>query len=78
MRNQKICRRRALQGLGVSMALPWMESMTVSGGRTASGKDPESAADDNAPVRMACAVLWVGLAVKRMVGTRQRGRDGTW
>ena len=40
------------------MALPWMESMTVSGGRTASGKDPESAADDNAPVRM--AVLFSG------------------
>jgi hypothetical protein len=40
------------------MALPWMESMTESVGRTASGKDPERSDDRNAPVRM--AVLFSG------------------
>ena len=51
-------RRKMLRGLGVSMALPWMESLTVWGdeavARGEAGKEPGS----QAPVRM--AVLFAG------------------
>ena len=51
-------RRKMLRGLGVSMALPWMESLTVWGdeavARGEAGKEPRS----QAPVRM--AVLFAG------------------
>ena len=52
MMNRKLGRRRVLQGLGVSMALPWMESLN------ARGNPAESAAENSAPVRM--AVLFSG------------------
>ena len=46
---QPLHRRTFLRGLGVTMALPWMESLTVWGDEVAS-KDPAS----QAPTRFAC------------------------
>ena len=51
--SRALSRRAWLQGVGVSMALPWMESMAVWGQETASGQ-PSS----EAPVRL--AILFAG------------------
>ena len=51
--SRAVSRRAWLQGVGVSMALPWMESMAVWGQETASGQ-PSS----EAPVRL--AILFAG------------------
>ncbi|MFM8573507.1 MAG: hypothetical protein ACKOAU_18070, partial [Pirellula sp.] len=52
-RNQAAFSRRAwLRGVGVTMALPWMESLSVWGSQTESSKSPE------APVRL--AILFAG------------------
>ncbi len=54
MNSQKaICRRTVLRGLGVSMALPWMESLKVWGSESRRLRD-----GDQAPTRM--AVLFSG------------------
>jgi hypothetical protein len=53
MTTHSISRRTMLRGLGVTMALPWMESLKVWGDQPA-GKD----ADGQAPVRM--AILFAG------------------
>lgn len=47
-------RRKLLRGAGVSMALPWMESLTVWGDETVPKSEPGS----HAPVRV--AVLFSG------------------
>lgn len=47
---RKMSRRTLLRGLGVSMALPWLESIPVWGGEKTSTTDTSS----EAPVRMAC------------------------
>src|SRR3954449_3998566 len=47
--SHRLSRRTMLRGLGVSMALPWMESMRVWGDEPAR-RDPAS----EAPVRFAC------------------------
>jgi hypothetical protein len=49
----KLSRRTMLRGLGVSMALPWMESLTATGARAVAG-----AAAETSPVRL--AVLFAG------------------
>jgi hypothetical protein len=54
MSNHHFTRRTFLRGLGVSMALPWMESLTVWGDTPAVGVKPAS----EAPVRL--AVLFSG------------------
>jgi hypothetical protein len=51
--SRALSRRAWLQGVGVSMALPWMESMAVWGQETARGQ-PSS----EAPVRL--AILFAG------------------
>ncbi|MCH2114715.1 MAG: DUF1552 domain-containing protein [Pirellulales bacterium] len=53
MNNYRLSRRTMLRGLGVSMALPWMESTCVWGD-AASSKEPAS----QAPTRM--AILFAG------------------
>ena len=50
--NHQFSRRRMLRGLGVTMALPWLESVTVW------GDEPRSASASEAPVRL--AVLFSG------------------
>jgi hypothetical protein len=47
MSNHRFSRRRMLKGLGVSMALPWMESMPVW------GDEPRGSQSSEAPVRLA-------------------------
>ncbi|MCA9037599.1 MAG: hypothetical protein KDA91_20835, partial [Planctomycetaceae bacterium] len=47
-------RRRMLRGLGVTMALPWFESMSVWGDQSAQSRNPGS----SAPVRT--AILFAG------------------
>ena len=49
LRRDRLTRRALLQGLGVSVALPWLESVNVWG----DDKSSEAAAGD-APVRFAC------------------------
>ena len=53
MLNHRFSRRTMLRGLGVSMALPWMESLRVSGDELAGAKQASEA-----PVRL--AVLFCG------------------
>ena len=55
MSPRSFSRRKMLRGLGVSMALPWMESTTVWGDEPAAKKS-ESASEP--PVRL--AVLFSG------------------
>src|SRR5947208_222423 len=38
--SSRISRRTLLKGVGVTMALPWLESLPVWGGETPSGKSP--------------------------------------
>jgi hypothetical protein len=54
MSNYKFSRRTFLRGVGVTMALPWMESLTVWGDTPPAGLQPAS----EAPVRL--AVLFSG------------------
>src|SRR5580692_2769323 len=54
MSHYKFSRRAFLRGVGVSMALPWMESFTVWGDTLPAGRQPAS----EAPVRL--AVLFSG------------------
>ncbi|MEQ1887338.1 MAG: DUF1552 domain-containing protein, partial [Bryobacteraceae bacterium] len=54
MSNHRFSRRTFLRGVGVTMALPWMESRNVWGDEPAAGIRPAS----EAPVRM--AVLFSG------------------
>ncbi|MFZ9856167.1 MAG: DUF1552 domain-containing protein, partial [Limisphaerales bacterium] len=54
MNTHHFSRRNFLRGVGVTMALPWMESVTVWGDTPASAKAPSS----EAPVRL--AVLFSG------------------
>ena len=52
-RPRRISRRLALRGLGVSVALPWMESLTAAGEAAVGGRGPAEA-----PLRL--AVLFAG------------------
>src|SRR5438105_10198504 len=52
MSDHRLSRRAMLRGLGVSMALPWLESLSVWGDEPAKGKSSEP------PVRL--AVLFAG------------------
>src|SRR5438034_5235716 len=54
MTTHQFSRRTFLRGIGVSMALPWMESLTVWGDSPPAGVRPAS----EAPVRL--AVLFAG------------------
>src|SRR6187549_1472902 len=54
MNNHQFSRRTFLHGVGVTMALPWMESLNVWGDETAKPSPPGS----QAPVRL--AVLFSG------------------
>ena len=58
MRNAYISRRTLLRGVGVSMALPWMESRTVR-----SEEQTTSQSNDQAPTRM--AILFAGCGFHR-------------
>ncbi len=51
MKAQRISRRTMLRGVGVSVALPWLESLSVWGSETGPGR-----AADSAPVRTRRAV----------------------
>ena len=57
MSRNRLSRRRVLRGLGVSMALPWMESINSFSNEVAGGKEQQNR-EDAAPVRM--AVLFSG------------------
>ncbi|MBM3801166.1 MAG: DUF1552 domain-containing protein [Acidimicrobiia bacterium] len=54
MTQHPFSRRKMLRGLGVTMALPWMESLAVWGDTPTSGSRPDS----QAPIRL--AVLFAG------------------
>ena len=54
MKNHHLSRRRFLRGVGVSMALPWMESIPVWGAKATAAVDPGS----QAPIRF--GVLFSG------------------
>lgn len=58
MKTTRLSRRTLLRGLGVSMALPWMESLSVWGDET-----PVNSLSGNAPVRM--AILFAGCGFHR-------------
>ena len=58
MNNKTFTRRTMLRGLGVSMALPWMESMAVWGQETSANKPSQEA-----PTRM--AILFAGCGFHR-------------
>ena len=58
MNSKTFSRRTMLRGLGVSMALPWMESMAVWGQET-----PTSKPSQEAPTRM--AILFAGCGFHR-------------
>ena len=58
MTNNTLSRRTMLRGLGVSMALPWMESMSVWGQETLAKQQPPEA-----PTRM--AILFAGCGFHR-------------
>lgn len=58
MNNKTFSRRTMLRGLGVSMALPWMESMAVWGRETSANKPSQEA-----PTRM--AILFAGCGFHR-------------
>ncbi len=58
MNNKTLSRRTMLRGLGVSMALPWMESMAVWGRETPANKPSQEA-----PTRM--AILFAGCGFHR-------------
>jgi hypothetical protein len=58
MTSSKISRRTILRGLGVSMALPWMESLPAWGDETAASKSA-----GQAPTRM--AILFAGCGFHR-------------
>jgi len=58
MNNKTFSRRTMLRGLGVSMALPWMESMAVWGQETSANKPSQEA-----PTRM--AILFAGCGFHR-------------
>lgn len=54
MLNHKISRRAVLKGLGVSVALPWLESVPVWGDQAVNGK--------SAPLRFACLFQGDGIS----------------
>ena len=58
MNSQRICRRTMLRGVGVTMALPWLESLNVWGASARSRYANAGYADGQAPVRM--AILFAG------------------
>ena len=57
MSSNRLSRRRMLRGLGVSMALPWMESINCFSSEVPDGKEKQNQ-ENAAPVRM--AVLFSG------------------
>src|SRR4051794_22145493 len=65
----ELTRRTMLRGLGVSMAIPWLESMRVWGDTTA-GRDPSS----QPPLRFACLFSGNGFHSKEW-WARGSGRD---
>ena len=58
MTNHKLSRRTMLRGLGVTMALPWLESVAVWGDEPVAGAAGGTAPASEAPVRL--AVLFAG------------------
>jgi len=58
MSKHHFARRKFLRGLGVSMALPWLESLSVWGDQTSAKRTGTSRAASEAPVRL--AVLFAG------------------
>ena len=70
MNTHHFSRRNFLRGVGVTMALPWMESVTVWGDTPASAKAPSS----EAPVRLAVLFSGNGFHSKEW-WARGEGRD---
>ena len=58
MTEHRLSRRKMLRGLGVTMALPWLESVRVWGDTTPTGADTDDKKSSTAPTRM--AVLFAG------------------
>ncbi len=52
----RVSRRRVLRGVGVAMGLPWLDSLSVWGIKTASGSEPPPAPKRFAVQFMACGV----------------------
>src|SRR6185437_3901337 len=67
MTKHKFSRRTMLRGLGVSMALPWLESLNVWGDEA-----PGSRAASEAPVRL--AVLFAGNGFHREWWAKGEGK----
>jgi hypothetical protein len=59
MKSHKISRRTLLKGVGVTMALPWLESLTVWGSASASGTAPAAP-----PKRFAALFMGNGISPK--------------
>lgn len=64
-------RRTMLRGLGVSMALPWMESVRVWGDETGGGRAATDDAGSEAPTRMAILFSGCGYHSKEWWATGQ-------
>lgn len=76
---ESLSRRRLLRGVGVSMALPWLESKRVWGGEPAEKMVLLSQPQASLRYDSRCSFLEMvfiassgGLGVKRVDGTRQR------
>lgn len=68
MRKHQFSRRRMLRGLGVTMALPWMESLPVW------GDEPAKSAASEAPVRLAVVFSGNGFHSKEWWATGEGKR----
>ena len=65
-----LSRRTFLRGLGVTMALPWLESLPVWGQDGAGAAEP--------PVRFACLFSGNGFHSREWWAQGRRRRDGAW
>ena len=72
MKTHPFSRRMFLRGVGVTMALPWLESLPVWGDEAGAGRKPGS----QAPVRLAVPVLGQRLSQQGVVGKGRRKADG--
>ncbi len=72
MQRHHFSRRTFLRGLGVTVALPWMESLRVWGDESKSAN-----AASEAPIRYLRDLLGQWLSLERVVGQRRRPRHGS-
>ena len=73
MSNHQFSRRRMLRGLGVTMALPWMESLPVWGDEPRASRTLERGSGPPCGL-----VLRQRLSQQGMVGQGRRPGDGDW